>query len=524
MADNRDAKEQLGGAPFPVVIIGGGLAGLAAAARLAQQAAQSAKHESNKPKVPITLIEARSSLGGRAGAFIDAETGEWLDLCQHVSLGCCDEFWRLMQRLGCENEFIRERTLHFIGPDGRVCRFTANPYLPAPLHLAGGMRNLSFLTWAEKCRIGWTFWRLWRSPPGKMPPQLTFGRFLRDCGNSPRLCELFWTPVVESALSDTLEQVGYAAAHKVFYDAFLSRRDGYEMLIPRRPLAEILHERALPWLREQGVEVKLGTTVKLITGERGSNTDETNTTAAPGGFRVQLADGGSLISRRVILAVPWHKVAGVLEPAWHAQLPWLAGLATLPATAIISVHLGYDQPLTELPHAVLPGRVSQWVFARGGVSLMGASPDRFDSNPLGYPHVNETSLAESANPPAPSLAYLYQVVISAADELLSWSNERLGATVDGELRGAFAVPPTTRLLQARVIRQPRAVFAPRPGCDALRPPARTEIPGLNLAGDWIATGWPATMESAVRSGSEAIKNYELRIELSTNHHPLTLLH
>jgi len=407
-------------------------------------------------RADITLYEARSKPGGRAGAFVDADSGATLDLCQHVAMGCCTRFLALLDTWEIRDEFQLDRVLHFLGPDNELCRFEGSRWLPAPLHLGGAFAGLRYLTWRERFQIGRHLLQLWWTTSAAANHG-TIGAWLNEHGASARARELFWKPVLESALSESLDQASFTAARKVFVEGFLTQRRGYELWIPRRPLTEILQERVLPWLAERGANLRLGTTVSQV--------DRTS----DGRFKIT-ANRETETFDQVIVAVPWNKVEALSSDSLHAELPQLAALRVMPAAPIVSVHLWYNRPLTDLPHVVLPGRVSQWLFA-----------------------THKSNAVQE---------FGYQVVISAAYDLQKQSREQILATVTNELRAAFP-NSSAQLLRSRVISEPRAVFAPRPGTASLRLSQRTAVPGLYFAGDWTATDWPATMEGAIRSGESA---------------------
>lgn len=432
-----------------VAIIGGGLAGLAAATELCSRA-------------NVTLFEARNKPGGRAGAFVDAESGATLDLCQHVAMGCCTHFLAMLDRWGIRGEFQQVRVLHFLGPGNELCRFEGSRWLPAPLHLFAAFARLRYLTWHERFQIGRNLLQLWWTNSATVS-RGTIGEWLASHDASERVQELFWQPVIESALSENLAQASFAAARKVFVEGFLTQRRGYELWIPRRPLTEILQERVLPWLLNHGVNLSMGTTVTEVMRD-----------TSPG-FSLR-ANRVRIAFDQMIVAVPWTRVESLLSEPLRAELPQLAKLRELPAAPIVSVHLWYDRPLSALPHVVLPGRVSQWLFTASHSYKQGKAKE-----------------------------YGYQVVISAAYVLLEQSREQILRTVTDELEQAFPQANAT-LLRSRVIIEPRAVFAPRPEWETQRLPQQTNIPGLMLAGDWTATGWPATMEGAIRSGELAAEH------------------
>ncbi|MGC4006814.1 MAG: FAD-dependent oxidoreductase [Pirellulales bacterium] len=241
------------------------------------------------------------------------------------------------------------------------------------------------------------------------------------------------------------------------------------MLIPKRPLTEILATRLLPKLCQAGLHYRPSTAIRTISR------------SADGMFHVKHFEQSATFDA-VVVAVPWNKVRTLIDDALAAELPELDALTAIPAAPIASVHLRFDHPITDLPHIVLPGRLSQWLFA-----------------------VARPADASQADTVDTSSGYAYQVVVSAAYELMTRPRDETAAAVVADLRDAFPAVRNATLLGARVILEPRSVFAPRPGVDALRPPNASNVPGLLFAGDWTATGWPATMESAVRSGVAAAR-------------------
>jgi predicted NAD/FAD-dependent oxidoreductase len=187
---------------------------------------------------------------------------------------------------------------------------------------------------------------------------------------------------------------------------------------------------------------------------------------------VCLADGAEREFDFVILAVPWGRVGPLLPPAIAAALDPLQQFAAIGAAPITSVHLWFDRPLTELPHAVLVGRLSQWVFAR---------------TPLTTHH-------------SPLTTHYYQVVISASHDLAGRERQAIVDEVVADLHAVFPAAASAKLLRWQLLTERDAVFSVRPGLDKVRPRQQTVIPNLLLAGDWTCTGWPATMEGAVKSG------------------------
>ncbi len=432
-----------------VAVIGGGLAGLAAAVGLRGRGFE------------VELYESRRRLGGRVGSFHHEATDQWVDNCQHVGMGCCTNLLDFCRRTGVSDCFSRQRRLTFLGPDGRPRNFAATRFLPAPLHLLPGLMRLKYLTLRQRISLIATIGRLARL---KLADDArTVEQWLRENGQSDEALERFWSVVLVSALSETLDRASLAAARKVFVDGFLASGRAYELIVPRVPLAEIFDSRVGEWLGASGVRVHTGSRIERI------DTDGGQVESAERVKGILLADGTRREFDYVVVAVPWWQVRSILAPPLLATLPELAEVDRIDRTPITAVHLWFDRPITPLPNAVLVGRLSQWVFNHG-----------------------QDNSASSA--------VRYQVVISASHEVSRQDPDDLVALVRRELEELWPVAREAELIHRRVVTEPAAVFSIRPGVERLRPKHRMAVPNLALAGDWTATGWPATMEGAVRSG------------------------
>ncbi len=267
-----------------------------------------------------------------------------------------------------------------------------------------------------------------------------------------------------SALNELPEQMDVGHARKVFIDGFLRNRRGYVMEVPLTPLGELYGTRLETWFRERGVEVRLTTGVKSV---------EVDDDGAIQGVR--LRSGEAIPADFVVIATPFDRVAPLLPDTLQARMPGLRGLGQIEASPITGIHLWFDRPVCPFDHVVTVGRLIQWVFNH--TALQGREPEGGGQ-------------------------YL-QLVVSASYELLALNKEQIR---DAALKELEEIWPATRdavLKRWWVVTEHGATFAVRPGIDALRPPQRTEIDGLYLAGDWTDTGWPATMEGAVRSGYRA---------------------
>jgi squalene-associated FAD-dependent desaturase len=412
-----------------VLIVGGGLAGLAAATALAPLEQR------------VTILEARPRLGGRASSFTDPATGQLVDACQHVNMGCCTNFKQFAETIGVAKFLQPQETLNFVTPDRRVSRFRRNPW-PAPFHLGRAFAGLHFLSAGEKLRIAWGLLQMRREPWDFDPP---LRPWLEAEWQTTRCIERFWNVVLTSALNANVNEVGLKYARKVFVDAFLTDRDGFVVEVPTVPLGRLYGEELRGWLAKHGVTVMENCAARRLVVP--------NT--------IELRDGRRLTASNVLLAVPFERVLDLLPESLAAD-PFFARIRRLEPSPITSVHLWYDREVFPIPHAVLVDCLGQWVFRREN----------------GY----------------------LQVVVSAAAALKALGREEIERRIVEELHRLFPQLRIAKLLRSKVVTEQNATFRAVPGVDAFRPSQRTPVPGLFLAGDWTDTGWPATMEGAVRSG------------------------
>ena len=479
-----------------VVIVGGGLAGLAAASALASRG------------MAVTVLESRPRLGGRASSIIDRDTGETIDNCQHVAMGCCTSFRHFCEVTGCSDLFETQRELYFVGPPGqtKVVRFAASS-LPAPLHLASSFMKMPWFTLGEKRQIAFGLRSLAKD---RTKTDRSFQEWLDGQRQSAAVQRRFWHLVLVSALSESLDRISFQHARKVFVDGFLSSREGWQVSIPTVPLDEVYETRITATLRKHGVDIRVKAGVRRLLIDDGRVSG------------VELRDGCRLTGDEFVLAVPHYLVKAMLpdELAGYSDVDSLDKLETAP---IASVHLWYDRALTELPHATFVDRLSQWMFNRTALSRV-----RLDA-PLGSAVRQDAPLGSAVRQDAPydlSLnAHLedghvedeggcrLQVVISAAHDLSAMTEEEVIAKVDSELREVWPENRDARLIHGRMITEHRAVFSPLPGVDEIRPVQQSPISNLQFAGDWTRTGWPATMEGAVRSGYLAAENVLQRTDM-----------
>ncbi len=446
-----------------VLIIGGGLAGLAAATALAPRGFR------------VRLIESRSRLGGRASSFHDSATGQLVDTCQHVSMGCCTNLAHFSRTIGVSHFLEPQPTLYFMTPDRRVSRFHADP-LPAPLHLFRSFAFAHYLTLREKLRVAWGLLKLKSASVEDDPP---FQDWLTKHGQTQRIVDRVGGLVLISALNETPDRIGLRYARKVFVDGFLKHRRGFEVEVPVVPLGRLYGEELSSWLSEHQVEVRLQHGGKRLnmSGERISE--------------LEMRHGESLTADYFISALPFDRLLDLLGespsplprhsggegPGVRGQeaLPtsivdryaYFSNLRNLETSPITGVHCWFDRPGTELPHIVLMDSIGQWLFNRG-----------------------ETSPGE----------WYLQVVVSAARQFRGLGHDEVERQIVAELRRLLPALADAKLLRTRVVTEHAATFSAVPGVDRWRPTQASPIANLFVAGDWTNTGWPATMEGAVRSG------------------------
>jgi squalene-associated FAD-dependent desaturase len=436
-----------------VIVIGGGLAGLAAGVALAESGWR------------VRLFEQRPYLGGRATSYV-LPNGEHVDNCQHVTLGCCTNLEDFYRRVGSADKIRFFDRLLFLDPQGRSGAMQAG-ILPAPLHMFGSFLSFAPLAFADKLSIARAMRTILfaegRPAEAFAGAPISMLDWLRLQRQTPRAIERFWRVVLVSALDEELDRTDARFGIDVFWKAFLSNRTGYRMGVPAVPLAE-LYDGCRTAIEKMGGEVILRSPVRNLCFADG---------ALAG---VQFDAGREESANAFVLAVPHTVLNDLLPDDLKRANPPLNQLASIKVAPITGVHFWFDRQVMTEPFVTLLDTTTQWIFNK---SLLYGSQAKGEGNP--------------------SQQYL-QLVISASYDLLKKSREEIIDLCLKEVRQALPTAREAQLVKATVIKEAAATFSPEPGVDRWRPSQDTKIPRLFLAGDWTQTGWPATMEGAVRSG------------------------
>lgn len=418
-----------------VVIVGGGLAGLSAAVRFADAG------------VRVEVLETRKRLGGRAGSFVDPRSGLEIDNCQHVAMGCCTAYRNFLDRIGMGGGLAWHRSQWWVEPGGRVSEIRLG-WLPAPFHAAPSFLRASFLDGGDKLAIARGLVAIKLSRLAELR-RWTFAELLRETHQTPTAVRRFWEPVIVSACNLSVDRVSAEPAAQVFQDGLMKSSEASWIGVPTRPLSRLYE--AVPGIVEAaGGRVRTGVSVTAV--------DETSAT---------LADGERVVGDRVILAVPFERALRLVDGELAARDGRFDGMRRLGHSPILGVHLVFDRPVIDVPHAVLLDSGTQWVFRKDEAGRV------------------------------------IHAVVSAADEWMDVPEPLIVRRVFEDVVRAFPKASDARVVSARAVKEKRATFAATPEAQAARPGVVGHGSRLLLAGDWVDTGWPATMEGATRAGTAA---------------------
>jgi squalene-associated FAD-dependent desaturase len=436
-----------------VIVIGAGFAGLSAAAALAARGAR------------VLVLDARPQLGGRATAFLDRETGELVDNGQHVLFGCYRQTFAFLRRIGAEGNVRVQPSMEipYIDMLGRRSVLRCPP-IPSPLHLLAAVLDWDPMPWSDRLsalRLAGPLRRARREllatgsvsadPPG------TVSQWLDAHGQGTKLRSWLWEPLAVAALNQPADAASAAPFVRVLAEMFGPDPLAASLVLPTVPLHLMYAEPARAYITARGGEVRTHALARIITED-----------GKVSGVDVR---GERITAETVISAVPWFALrqlfAGIAPPALAGTLANCDAMESMP---IVTVNLWYDRPVMDELFVGLPERDMQWVFDK------------------------RAAFGESASH--------LSLVSSGATTLTGRTREELTALAASEVASALPRVRDARLLRATVIREKQATFSLAPG-QPPRPGTRTEVPGLLLAGDWIDTGMPGTIESAVMAGHGA---------------------
>ena len=445
-----------------VIVIGGGLAGLAAGVALAEAGWR------------VQLFEQRPFLGGRATSYVLPD-GEHVDNCQHVTLGCCTNLADFYKRVGSGDKIKFFDRLLFLDPQGRRGAMQAG-FLPAPFHMTGAFAKFAPLTLGDKLSIARAMLSILLAK-GKTADLdedggISMLEWLRRRGQTKGAIERFWRVVLVSALDEELDRTDARFGVDVFWKAFLSNKTGYRMGVPVVPLAE-LYAGCKAEIERRGGEVVLRSPVRSLKMQNGLIS----------GLRFDKDREAS--ADAYLFAVP-HTALGELLPESVKQGDSaLSNMEKIKVAPITGVHLWFDRAVMDEPFVTLLDTATQWIF-------------------------NKTMLYGDAEAKVAGGGQYLQLVISASYDLLQKPRQEIIDLCMKEVCQAIPAAREAKLLKAAVIKEVAATFSPEPGVDRWRPKQATSVSNLFLAGDWTDTGWPATMEGAVRSGYLAAEAVLLR--------------
>ena len=392
----------------------------------------------------VDLYEARGFLGGRATSYQlpASENGaETIDNCQHILLRCCVNLMDFYKRLDVSDRIRFHREFFFIEPGGRTSVLRSGA-LPVPLHFTESFLRLHYLGLADKIGVARALLAIRRERLERTDlDRITMLDWLREKQQTPRAIERFWNQVLVSAINEQLDRMAACHGFQVFWLGFLAQSNSYEMGVPSVPLGDLYGSGA--WQKIGNVRLHLRAPAEALIAEDGEVCG-------------LLVNGGEQSADYYVSAVPFERVPALIPDIG-------LDVSAFSHSPITGIHLWFDRTITQLAHATLLDRTIQWMFNK--------SKGRY-----------------------------LQVVVSASRGMLEMNRADIIDLAVRELGEFFPKVREAKLEKAHVVKEVRATFSASPGLEKFRPGNTTRIPNLFLAGDWTRSGWPATMEGAVRSG------------------------
>jgi squalene-associated FAD-dependent desaturase len=435
------------------LVFGGGLAGIAASVGLAQAG------------WAVTLLEARSALGGRVFSFRDPQGGRVLDNGQHVIVGACTNLITFLEAIGARHLWHIQPQLDVTVYDrrrrlGRLYGVSA----PAPFHLLPAFLSYPHLGWLDKVKTVRGLVSMMRARRNNPDLEaMTFYDWLRARGQPERVVSNLWNVLVEGTLNDNIKAVSASMGLMIVREGLLAGKHTANVGYPTAPLNDALTQPAAAYLKTLGVSIVTGCSVRCV------NTYENRVVES-----ITVGDGNDMRADMYVSAVPFWTLTNLLSGAM-AESSTVRRLSNLQTSPIVNVHLLYDRPVMSCDFCYFLESPLQWVFNSTRIFGDGIQDNR-------------QSLSVS---------------VSAAWEYIDMERSQFAQTIAHEMSDAFPEARHATLLEAVVVKQRNATFRCTPGANGFRPGPHTESPNLFLAGEWTNTGWPSTMESALISGYNA---------------------
>ena len=431
----------------PILIIGGGFAGLAAAVDLAEQGKK------------VLLLERRAFLGGRAYSFTDKITGDTIDNGQHLMMGCYHHTLAFLKKIGASEKvkFQPNPRVDFLSATEGHASFVC-PSLPAPLHLLTGLSRLKTITWPDRIRalrVGLAL----RTMNGKRArlADITVREWLNELGQSPRIQNRFWDLIALATLNEAPETASADMFARVLEQAFMHTTQDSTMVISRVGLSDLYITDAVKFILKRGGEVRLNASVKSINF------------ANHRAVGVTLSNQENIAAETIISAVPYFMLKEMIAPEILAE--HFAAVSAFKSAPIVSINLWYEKPVTDLEFVALLDSPIEWVFNKNAIGGISSNPRQ---------HL--------------------ALVISGAHQAAAQPKELLIEMAQTEMQKFFPQSRQQRPAHAYVIKEQHATISHTVGTARQRPAQKTPLANFFLAGDWTATGLPATIESAVWSG------------------------
>ncbi len=448
-----------------VAIVGGGVAGIAAGVALSDAG------------FAVQIFEKRPLLGGRASSFLDPQTGERTDECQHGTMRCCTNLADLLERLGVHDQIHYHDALEFLDGNGKRSQIRGCG-LPAPAHTAVSFLLFKSLGIADKIAIGRAMLAMLRTPPNAALDALSAEAWFQKMAQTERAVKRFWRPILVSACNENLDRISAANAFKIFRDGFLLNATAFHFGLSKVPLGTLYHEPTLNYLEARNGCARVRTIVdRMEIAQIASAAPENGPTPdprTPTPFSVTglvLQDGERITADYYLSALQCDLLLKILPPEATAAVPYFENLRQIEFAPIAGIHLWFDRVLNCPASLALLDRQTEWIF-------------------------NKDKIFSKTDARGTYLS----MVISASHDLAPLPKEELIALVLADVRACVPDAVDAKVVKSHVIRWPKATISPKAGAEALRPGQISPLPNLFIAGEWTRTGWPSTMEGAARSG------------------------